>query len=374
MPMRRAPRHGVGRRRRVWPWALAAAGLTLLAGVEHFRRKGEADTPAVAATLPPAPTGTVEGEVVDRAGHPVAGALVRAAPLDVPPVKSDGAGRFALVGVRDGVDYQLVAVLEGATSAVSRARTGARGLRLTLPPARTYRGRVLDEAHAPVPAFRLGEVEVEAPDGRFLLRLRPSGDAVTFTVEAAQRAMVTLVRPAATEELGDLVLRAAPLVHGLVQERDGGPAPGALVICEGCRGEAAPARHLTAVADGEGRFTLAVTGPYGVLVRLLARKDGRLAWAEAGRVGEGALLTLAPPVRIQGRVLQASGAPAAGVAVEFSEPLLEPAVLVTGADGRFSGDVPPGLYQVAVHPDSSAPRRTWTVQLPLQHPLELTIP
>ena len=369
-----ARRRGVGRWHRVWPWALAAAGLTLLAEVERFRRKAEGDTAVAAATLPPATTGTVEGEVVDRAGHKVAGALVRSAPLDVPPVKSDGAGRFRLVGVRDGVDYQLVAVLEGATSSVSSARSGARGLRLTLPPARSYRGRVLDEAHAPVPAFRLGEVEVEAPDGRFLLQLRPPGEAVTFTVEAPQRAMVTLVRPAATEELGDIVLRAAPLVHGLVRETDGGPAPGALVVCEGCRGEAAQARHLTAVADGEGRFTLAVTGPYGVLVRLLASKDGRLAWAEAGRVGEGALLTLEPPVRVLGRVLRESGAPAAGVEVEFSEPLLEPAVLITGADGSFSADVPPGLYQVAVRPDTSAPRRTWTVQLPLQHPLELTIP
>ncbi len=312
MPRRRALRRGVWRR--VLPWALAAAGLTLLGGVDFCRRSG-AGQRAPRLSAPPTPTGTVEGRVVDAAGTPVPEA-----------------------------------------------------------PARTYRGRVVDEAHSPVPAFRLGEVEVEAPDGRFRLALRPLGDSVTLTVEAPQRAMATVVYPAGVEEVGDIVLRAAPLVQGLVQETDGGPAAGALVVCEGCRGEAAEARHLTAVADAEGRFTLAVTGPYGVLVQLLAMKEDRLAWGEAGRVGEAALLTLAPPATVRGRVLRATGAPAAGVEVEFFEALLKPAVLRTGADGRFSGEVPPGLYQVTVRPDSSAPRRTWTVQLPLQHPLELSVP
>jgi len=334
----------------------------------------EGVTTTVTVTLPPVRTGAVAGDVVDAAGHPVPGALVRAVPVDVPPVESDAAGRFRLVGVPEDVDYQLVAVLDTATSPVSPARAGQRGLRLTLPRARTYRGRVLDEAHAPVPAFRLGDTQVQAPDGRFQLRLRPSGDSVAFTLEAPQRAMATLVRPAGAEELGDIVLRAAPVVHGRVQQTDGGPAPGALVVCEGCRGEAADARHLTAVTDGEGRFTLAITGPYGVLVRLLALQDDRLAWAEAGRVGEGALLTLAPPASVRGQVRRASGAPAAGVAVAFSEPLLEAVVLVTGPEGTFSGQVPPGLYQVTVHPDASVPRRMWTVQLPLEHPLELSIP
>jgi hypothetical protein len=149
------------------------------------------------------------------------------------------------------------------------------------------------------------------------------------------------------------------------------PAPGALVVCEGCRGEAEGERRLTAFTDAEGRFTLNVTASYGVLVRLLAMKDGRLGWAEAGRVGEKALLTLAAPAPVRGRVLRPNGEAAAGVAVVFFDPLLEPVLLVSGEDGSFSGDVPPGLYQVTLRPDTSRPRRTWTVQVPTDHPLQL---
>lgn len=236
---------------------------------------------------------------------------------------------------------------------------------------RRYRGRVLDEAHRPVAAFRIGEVRFEADDGRFSLPLLEQRGNVAFTVEAPRKAMATLVRPAGAEDVGDIVLRAAPEVHGLVQAPDGGPAAAALVICEGCRGEGPGERHWTTFTDAEGRFVLSVTGPYGVLVRLLAMKEEQVAWAEAGRVGEEARMRLAAPTQVGGRVLRPNGDPAAGVAVAFLEPLLEPQLLVSGADGRFSGEVPPGLYQVRLLPDSSRPGRTWTVQLPADHPLEL---
>ena len=75
--------------------------------------------------------------------------------------------------------------------------------------------------------------------------------------------MATVVYPAGVEEVGDIVLRAAPLVQGLVQETDGGPAAGALVVCEGCRGEAAEARHLTAVADAKAALPWLSPGPTG---------------------------------------------------------------------------------------------------------------
>ncbi|MGO9828783.1 MAG: carboxypeptidase-like regulatory domain-containing protein [Myxococcaceae bacterium] len=251
-------------------------------------------------------------------------------------------------------------------------QTGAAAaLAVPAPAVRLYRGRVLDEAGAPVPAFRVGPLEVQAADGRFLLRVRPEGDTVSFSVEAPGLAMATVVRPVDAQDVGDIVLRAAPQVRGLVREANGTPAPGALVVCEGCRGEAAGERHLTALADSEGHFSLNITGPYGVLVRLLARKDGRVGWAEAGRVGEAPLLTLAEPQPVAGRVLRPDGKPAPGVAVAFSEPLLEPVLLVSASDGSFSGRLPPGLYQVTLRPDTSQPQRTWTVQVPLQHALEL---
>jgi Carboxypeptidase regulatory-like domain len=329
-------------------------------------------TTSVSVVLPPVPTGTLQGTVEDAAGSALEGAFVRVQPFDVPPVQSDAQGRFLLTGVTEGVDYQVVAVLGASTSASRRARAGDAVLRLQLPSAKRYRGRVLDERQVPIHLFRVGEVAVEADDGRFLLPLTASGGTVTLTVEAPGLAMASLQRPAEVEEVGDVVLHPAPAVHGVVLNASGTPAAGALVVCEGCRGETAGERRLTALSDAEGRFTLYATAAFGVLVRLVAMKDGQLGWAEAGRAGEAARLTLARPSSVKGRVLRPSGNPAAGVAVVFVEPLLEPLLLVTGRDGSFSGEVPPGLYQVTLSPDTSTPRRTWTVQVPVDRPLVFT--
>ena len=203
--------------------------------------------------------------------------------------------------------------------------------------------------------------------GGLLTRRLPERDVLPPA--APPMANASVVQP----DVGDVVLPQAPAIRGIVQQADGRPAPGALVTCEGCGAEDLQGgdRHLTALSDAKGRFTLPVVVPYGQRFRLVARKDGQLGWAEAGRAGEEALLTLAAPASIRGRVLGPGGKPALGVAVVFSEPLLEPVRLVTGRDGTFSGSVPPGLYQVTVVPDASEPRRTWTVQVPAEQPLEL---
>src|SRR5208283_2531585 len=108
MPRRRTAKEAVWRGRRVWLWALAAA-LALLAGLQLARAR---------RSFPVAPAArhqsTLEGQVVDAAGRPVAGALVRVQPFDFPAVQSDAQGGFRLRGVPEGVDYQLVAALENA--------------------------------------------------------------------------------------------------------------------------------------------------------------------------------------------------------------------------------------------------------------------
>jgi Carboxypeptidase regulatory-like domain len=325
----------------------------------------------LAVALPPQPSGHADGLVVDENGKPVSGASVHAAPTAVPVVQSDAEGRFRLQGLQEGLEYSVFAQAGEAQSASRPARSGGPALRLLVPRPTLYRGRVLDEARAPLPAFRVGEVEEAAADGRFVLPLPSDAGRVTFTIEAPGRQRTTLSRPADVEEVGDIVLLPAPAVGGLVLEADGGPAADALVVCEGCRGEGGGERHLATFAAADGRFALSITGPYGVLVRLLATKDGGVGWAEAGRVGEEARLVLAAPASVQGRVLLPRGTPAPGVAVVFVEPLLEPVLLVTGADGTFAGEVPPGLYQVTLFPDASRPRRTWTVQVPPGRALEL---
>jgi hypothetical protein len=334
----------------------------------------EGFTTAVTVTLAAPSRASIEGQVVDEGGHGVDSASVGARPLDAPPVETDSDGRFRLSGLRDGAEYQLAVQLDGAEAATASARAGERGLRLTVTRSREYRGRVLDEGHLPVRSFRVAGLEQRAEDGHFAVRLPAHDGKVAFSVESPPLATEQLVRPASVTALGDIFLHAAPTVQGVVHDADGKPAGGALVVCEGCRGEeGVGGSRLSCLTDGSGRFTIPLVATHGVRVRLVAMKDGRLGWAEAGRAGEEASLTLGTASPVVGRVVGGTGAPAAGVAVILSEPLLEPLQLVTGADGSFSADVPPGVYQVRVVPDASQPRRTWTLHVPTERRLELVV-
>jgi protocatechuate 3,4-dioxygenase beta subunit len=317
----------------------------------------------------------LEGEVVDHAGHPVPGARVVAQPFDGPPVETDAAGHFRLTALREGVDYALTASAAGAAPATASGRAGTSGLRIELGEQRVYRGRVVDERHAPVTAFRVAGVDVTSTAGRFAVPVRRAGDTVTVTVEAPGLMTETLVRPAGQEDLGDIGMRAASLVHGVVRTADGRPAAGALVTCEGCRPEEAlgDGAHLSTRTDASGRFALPLLASYGVLVRLLAMKDGQLGWAEAGRAGDEATLILGDPALVRGRVHDADGKPRAGVGVVFSEPLLDPQWMVTAADGSFVGELPPGIYQMAIVPNEGPGRRTWTVRVPGDQSLDLEV-
>jgi hypothetical protein len=203
------------------------------------------------------------------------------------------------------------------------------------------------------------------------------------TVETARRptpAGVADVAPPDVDRVGVPQVEADVVgpevtLRGVVEEEDGGPAVGALVVCEGCLGEegAGEAGHLMARTDGEGRFLLPVTVAHGQRFRLVAKGHETQGWAEAGRVGEPARVRLSPASQVRGRVLGPERQPVPGAVVVFSEPLLSPVQLVTGLDGSFSGPVLPGLYQVTVVLDASQPRRTWTVQVPQDGPLELSI-
>ncbi|HMK73112.1 MAG TPA: carboxypeptidase-like regulatory domain-containing protein, partial [Myxococcaceae bacterium] len=200
---------------------------------------------------------TLEGAVVDRAGHPVAGARVVARPFDGPPAETGSDGGFQLTSLREGVDYLLTAVA-GSGQGTATGRAGSGAVRIELGEERLYRGRVVDEARRPVATFRVAGVDVASAAGRFSVPLRASGETVTLTVEAPGMIDERLVRPSGQEEVGDIVMRAAPLVRGVVKTADGRPASGALVTCEGCRGEEAlgDGARLSTRCDAAGRFAL----------------------------------------------------------------------------------------------------------------------
>jgi protocatechuate 3,4-dioxygenase beta subunit len=291
-----------------------------------------------------------------------------------------GTYSLGVAGRRAPVSRQEVLLREGVTSVsvrlpavAEKTRAAGAAARASILPESVVRGRVLDEAGVPLRAFRVDSVAVSSDDGRFSVSLPVRGGGVAFSIEAPPLASARVVRPASQPDVGDVVLRRASSLKGTVQDAEGRPVADALVVCEGCRGEDVRGddRHLSALSDTAGHFTLPITVAHGQRFRLVAMREDSLGWAEAGRVGQEALLTLAAPSVVRGRVLGPDGHPSPGVAVAFSEPLLDTRILVTAKDGTFSGPVAPGLYQVTVAPDGSQPRRTWTVQVPADRPLEL---
>lgn len=292
--------------------------------------------------------GTLSGEVVNPQGTPVAGASVEAMPPHIAvaeaeegapggtPGVTDSQGRFELRALRTGALYRLAVAhphYEQRQSTVGRA--GAERVRVIMEPRGRYRGRVVSEQGAPVRRFRLNGQEVTDPEGRFEVALTVVDERVWLAVEAQGFQPERVERPA-QPELGELVLRQAPLVRGWVRDSAGAPVAEALVT-SGSGGD-------RAVTGPEGRFEL--PAPPQVEGLLVTARKGRLRGAaRASPRGGEVEVVLHSLTRLSGQVTQADGQPAAGfhlygVNLEQGERLS----IVTGADGRYSMELAPGEY------------------------------
>ncbi|MEM7310125.1 MAG: sigma-70 family RNA polymerase sigma factor [Planctomycetota bacterium] len=301
----------------------------------------EARRAALAAALEHSQT-DLRGSVLDLAGRPVGGALVRfdrdalssASGGGVVVQVSGDDGRFELRGVRGSGLVRAVA--EGLVT-VSAASVGGFGasdeVAVVMAPERSLAGLVVGEEGAPLAGARLelmrsadllehvGTRAARAVPlafraetdlaGRFDLGV-PRQAGVRLRVTRLGYEPCTLDLGGSGDELRVVLRRTSfepPLVRGLVVDAAGEPVPDARVAGGG----------RVTVAGPDGRFALAAGG----VSELWAFAAGSGAAHAASGAGwpDPLVLALEPaPRRIAGRVVDAAGRPLAGVEVWIDDP------------------------------------------------------
>jgi len=334
-----------------------------------------------------APASSLAGTVVDEAGHPVAGALIRLSSLDpaFSPFCAEGrawtsaAGTFRVSGfggdavcravIRHPDFAPLAATVDGLPKALS-------GMRIVLHPGAAATGLLVDEHGKPATVH--GAVEVELvhesddeildrtavdADGRFRLSHLPAGAARLVIWRAGAR---PFVRPGAqipvkgTADLGRLLLPAGETLTVRVTDPDGKPLAGAEVwITDGDRNEPA----LITGADGEVAFG-GLPPQQDISIEIC--RQGSMPedrWIDS-LPAERLDVALAPAVTFSGTVLDADGVPVADALVvthRNGTPVTSDGVYLlrnwkhcpheypqsTDREGRFSiGPLEPGWYAV----------------------------
>lgn len=351
--------------------------------------------------------GTVQGRVVGPGEQPVAGALVEVVWLAPgsgsarqAQASSGPDGTFRVAGVALGTGY-VHALAPGwyvpYTDEAPRAPYHLAGdgavaeVTVRLLEGVAVRGRVVDEAGAPVPGARIearGRPRVtwsaESPvatsdaEGRFVLPgLPPLGP---WVIEAVRDERVGRLEPlelGSQDTVGEvtIVLRRGASIAGVVQV-DGAPPGRRERVAVKATGD--PHGTLrTIVTDPEGRFSCAglAAGPY----RLECLDHDASPCGEpldvllaAGERREGLVLVGAPLGDLRGVVVDADGRPRAGAKVEMralGSPGPSGNWLVTGADGAFAfGSLRAGEWHVLVDGREITVARTGSPPLRLEVP------
>ncbi|HEU4412504.1 MAG TPA: sigma-70 family RNA polymerase sigma factor [Polyangiaceae bacterium] len=264
------------------------------------------------------------GRVVDEAGEPVAGALVRGEPeadggSPPEPTLTDAAGRFAFPALAAGAYRLLVARGGGVPRAFAGQRTGETGARLVLRRGGAVEGRVVRAAGGePVPSFTLFLTEplglgrrpvnvraVVDPEGRFRLDDVPEGPyhllalAAGFGASAERPLRVSAGEASAPS---DLALPDGGSLRGrVVAAEDGRPIEGAWVDVyrPALSGPDVLPPSRVVLTDAEGAFTLHGVEPglRSIMVGAAGRHRRLLSGivVEEGAEAEPALVPLPAP-------------------------------------------------------------------------------
>lgn len=282
----------------------------------------------------------ISGQVVDTLGAPVSSVVVTVNPRGAEPATTDAEGHFSISPLRPGAVYGVRVAQRGFDQPDrARATAGGEPIRLVVNRQTVFHGRVLGDGQ-PLKGFRVDEFDVNSADGRFELPLPATTDRVVVTVEAPGFEPLVQTRPN-SPDLGDFELKRAPQVTGIVRDEGGQAVPDAVVTCDSC--------EQSVLSDPSGRFALgkpAHQHEFKVLAKKARRTASRLVNAQAT---EGVELVLKGGVQLSGTVWLPSGSPApgveiSGVGVDRSEVIS----VVTGADGTFFLEVPPGSYRFAL--------------------------
>jgi hypothetical protein len=407
----------------------AGASWTLKASAEGFA-PGEqmAETGEPGQSPPPVrivlgPGTTLAGRLVDPARRPVPGAEIVLEPSpDVGRRMSwgpgeelratsgaDGRFRFAHLGAGPlDLRTEHPDFAPAARSAIQVPdRTAALDLGdLRLTPGATIEGRVTDEQGLPVAEAHVGASSFEAswspvsgegvttgPDGRFRLRGLTPGQRVDVLVQ--HPAYVPFEAPgveAPHAEPLDVVLRAARTLTGRVVNRAGRPiALAQVAVRDDAQISIAGGRSVShgvstsGRTDEEGRFVLSRL-PAGLLNLQIEAPGFRKRTVEGVLIPEKEdpaplEVVLEPGTVLEGRVLTASGAPAANLWIAAVPLPRKPGEIGssarTDADGRYRmGELGAGRHEVLLHRGSGPLVTQKEIELTTEgtNRLDLTLP
>ncbi|MGE5275978.1 MAG: carboxypeptidase-like regulatory domain-containing protein, partial [Acidobacteriota bacterium] len=297
-------------------------------GVDGMRRALLASAALLGLAAAALPEGFISGRIVDSAGAPVAGAIVRAIPyrsaaralLDrvrgaepspVGETKTDAQGVFRFEAPGAGKEVSLLLAAGGLPSVEIEGPFDREGsdedLEITVPEGQEISGRVTDEQGGPVSDARVrAQAALDSPedsvafdetktgrDGSFFLSAAPGG-RVTLHVLVAGLAPMAVARAQSGQRV---VARRGGSVEGTLADPSGKPVAGAIVVA----GEAA------ALTNDSGRYRIDAL-PEGLASLKASVENGdRVARRDAVRIRGGetarADLVLAPETGIVGVVV-----------------------------------------------------------------------
>ncbi|MBL8953523.1 MAG: carboxypeptidase regulatory-like domain-containing protein, partial [Myxococcaceae bacterium] len=291
----------------------------------------------------------IVGRVVDETGKPVPNTDVHTVAGDVKvgdeaaaeveaaaSTYSDENGEFRLEGLKPGHTYTIAATADDrATKAPVKVKAPASGVTVKVEPLPGVKGRVIDETGSPVLAFRVDGREFDTRDGRFTIgREADSEGKIYLSVDAEGFEALTVEQPF-TDDLGNLTLKKAPLLRGVVVDANGQPVSGADVTCDQCID--------STISAADGTFTLPVSQDSPEPTITASRLNHRGKTKVTGTAG-AVTVKLEGPVRVEGIVKDPAGRPiSARITVREINGAAEER-LDSGPDGKFELDVPEGLW------------------------------